>query len=126
MGAPRQQLAAHATHKAVHVEDQAGHRPHHQVRVADRVHASRALHPEDFIVVGTAVVLEVAYEARVLQRVVAYRAPETIFVVVPLADSHHKLLGDDAPANGANRVQAGLRLHGNGRLCATNGRIFFY
>lgn len=117
MGAPRQRLAAHAAREALHVEDQTRH-PHHQVRAADLLHATRALHPEDPLVVGTAVQLEVAYEARVRQHRAARRAREALLVVIPLGDSHHVLVGDGAAAAGADRLQeAGLRLHGNGRLC---------
>lgn len=118
VGASRQRLAAHATREALHVEDQAGHRPHHQIRAADLLHASRALHPEDPLVVGTAVELEVAYEARVRQHRAACRAREALLVIIPLGDSHHVLVGDGAAAAGADRLEeAGLRLDGNGRLC---------
>lgn len=113
VGAPRQRLAAHATREALHVEDQAGH-PHHQVRAADLLHATRALHPEDPLVVGAAVEFEVAYEARMRQHRAAGRAGEALLVVIPLGDSHHVLVGDGAAAAGADRLQeAGLCLHGN-------------
>lgn len=122
MCAPRQWLAAHATRKALHVKDQAGHRPHHQLRAADLHHASRALYPEDFLVIGTAVELEVAYETRVRQHRAAGRAREAIFVIIPLGDPHHILVGDGAATVGADRLQkTGLRLHRNGRFCGING-----
>lgn len=125
MGAPRQRLAAHATREALHVEDQARHWPHHQVRVADLLQASRALHPEDPLVIGAAVKLEVAYEARMRQHRAARRAREALLVIISLGDSHHVLVGDGASATGADRLQkTGLRLHGNGRLCGTNGALF--
>lgn len=65
MRASRQRLAAHAARETLHVENQAGHGSHHQVRAADLLQASRAFHPEDPLVVGATVRLEVAYEARV-------------------------------------------------------------
>lgn len=119
MGAPRQRLAAHATREALHVEDQAGH-PHHQVRAADLLHAPRAFHPKDPLVVGTAVEFVVAYETRVRQHRAAGRAREALFVVMLVDDFHHVLVGDDAAAANAYHLQeAGLRLHGDGRLCGT-------
>jgi len=118
VGASRQRLAAHTACEALHVEDQAGHRPHYQIRAADLLHASRALHPEDPLVIGTAVELEVTYEARVRQHRAACRAREALLVIIPLGDSHHVLVGDGASAAGADRLEkTGFRLHGNGRLC---------
>lgn len=118
VGASRQRLAAHAAREAFHVEDQAGHRPHHQIRAADLLHASRALRPEDPLVVRTAVELEVAIEARVRQHRAARRTREAVLVVIPIGDSHHVLVNDDTAAGGADRLEeAGLRLHGNGWLC---------
>jgi len=103
MSAPRQRLAAHATRETLHVEDQAGHRPHHQVRCADLLQASRALHPEDPLVVGATVKLEVAYEARMRQHRATCCARQALLVVDPVGDSHHVFVGDGAAAAGADR-----------------------
>lgn len=122
MGPPRQRLAAHAAGEALHMEDQARH-PHHQVRAADLLHATRALHPEDPLVVDAAVELEVAYKTRSRQHRAARRAREALLVVTPLGDSHHVLVGDRAAAADADRLQeVGLRLNGNGRLCRGTGK----
>lgn len=126
VSAPWQRLSAHATREAFHVEDQAGYRPHYQIRAADLLHASRALHPEDPLVIGTAVELEVAYKTRVRQHSATRRARETLLVIIPLGDSHHVLVGDGAAAAGADRLkEAGLRLHGNGWFCG-NKRPTYY
>jgi len=116
--APWQRLSAHATRETFHVEDQAGYRPHHQIRAADLLHASRALHSEDPLVIGTAVELEITYETRVRQHRATCRARETLLVIIPLGDSHHVLVGDGAAAASADRLkEARLRFYGNGWLC---------